>query len=72
MNSIYAIYNTIKFNIELTELRKRLKKSIKTAAGNKKLSKQSNAPLATLNNYIRGVSEPSLAKIIDIANACNV
>ncbi|PCI85448.1 MAG: hypothetical protein COB24_12985 [Hyphomicrobiales bacterium] len=58
--------------MELTELRKRLKTAIKTAGGNKKVSELSNVPLGTLNNYIRGVSEPTLTKIIDIANTCNV
>lgn len=58
--------------MKLTELRKRLKTAIKTAGGNKKVSELSNVPLGTLNNDIRDVSEPSLAKIIDIANIYNV
>ncbi|MBL1420885.1 MAG: helix-turn-helix transcriptional regulator [Alphaproteobacteria bacterium] len=58
--------------MKLTEFRKRLKTAIKTAGGNKKVSELSDVPLGTLNNYIRGVSEPTLAKIIDIANICNV
>lgn len=58
--------------MELIDLQKRLKTAIKTAGGNKKVSELSNIPLGTINNYLRGVSEPTFAKIIDIAEVCNV
>ena len=54
------------------EFQSRLKKAVKSAGGNKKVSEAVGMPLSTLNGYLRGVSDPTIQKIADIALVCEV
>ena len=58
--------------MELIKLQKRLKTAIKTAGGNKKVAEKSGIPIGTINNYLRGASEPTIQKIANIATVCSV
>ena len=54
------------------EFQSRLKKAVKSAGGNKKVSEAVGMPLSTLNGYLRGISDPTIQKIADIALVCEV
>jgi|GEM_PF-4953608 len=50
----------------------RLKRAVRAAGGNKVVAMKSGVPLSSLNNYLKGRSEPSAFTALYLAAACRV
>ncbi len=55
-----------------SEMAARLRVAIRHAGGNQAVATKSSVPLGTVNNYVRGVSDPKAATLGAIAQACSV
>lgn len=58
--------------IDIMAFQLRLQDAVKSAGGNNAVANKSGIPLATLNNYLSGKSEPTISRLFAIAKACNV
>lgn len=55
-----------------SEIAARLREAIRAAGGNQLVAAKSGVPLGTLNNMVRGVTEPKAAALGALAEACGV
>lgn len=58
--------------INLDAALERLRSAVRDAGGNQAVAVKSGVPLGTLNNYVRGVSDPKASALAQIAYACGV